>query len=335
MIVSKRLRLRWSAMLAAAVALPALGATAPKPLYRDPVYDGAADVSTIYDQAQRHWTMFYTNRRATLKFPDPKDVAWVHGTPIGMAISTDGLKWRYKGQAQLPEACAGKTLWAPEMYRESGLYHMWVTVVPGIYSNWNGPRHIVHLTSTDLDHWTCSDRLDLGSDRVIDPSVIRLDNGAYRIWFKDERAGSRIFAADSSDLIHWTRQAAPVVYMAAEGPKVFRFKGYFWMIADAWKGLIVLRSTDALIWTLQADRILETPGKQLTDRSMGHHPDVIVNGGRAFIYFFVQQDAEPETAADKWYRQRSAIQVGELTFKDGQLGVDRDAFVSQPLVRPQ
>jgi hypothetical protein len=37
----------------------------PKPLYRDPVTDGAADVSIVFDQARHEWVMFYTNRRAT------------------------------------------------------------------------------------------------------------------------------------------------------------------------------------------------------------------------------------------------------------------------------
>ncbi|MBW8732962.1 MAG: glycoside hydrolase family 43, partial [Asticcacaulis sp.] len=202
-----------------------LAGTAPKPLYRDPVYDGAADVSTVYDRAHKRWTMFYTNRRAALKLPDPKDVSWVHGTPIGVATSKDGMKWLYQGMAKIPETCTGATLWAPEIYEEAGTWHMWLTVVPGVFSNWNGARKIVHLTSPDLEHWSCGDALDLGSDRVIDASVVKLDSGAYRIWFKDERKDSRLFAADSPDLVHWTRQAAPVVDMAAEGPKVFRFKG--------------------------------------------------------------------------------------------------------------
>jgi len=47
---------------------------APKPVFRDPVYDGAADVSIVYDRGARLWKMFYTNRRATMKLPDPKDV---------------------------------------------------------------------------------------------------------------------------------------------------------------------------------------------------------------------------------------------------------------------
>jgi hypothetical protein len=49
--------------------------TAPKPLFRDPVRDGAADVSIVLDRSTRVRTMFYTNRRATLRLPDRKDVA--------------------------------------------------------------------------------------------------------------------------------------------------------------------------------------------------------------------------------------------------------------------
>ncbi len=313
------------------VAAPALALTAPKPLYRDPVYDGAADVSTIYDKAHRRWTLFYTNRRATLKLPDPKDVSWVHGTPIGIATSKDGMKWTYSGQAKIPESCTGATLWAPELYKEGDTYHMWLTVVPGVFSDWNGARRIVHLTSPDLEHWACGDTLDVGSDRIIDASVVKLDNGTYRIWFKDERKGSRIFAADSTDLVHWTRQATPVVDMSAEGPKVFRFKGSYWMVADAWKGLIVLRSDDAETWTPQDSRLLETPGTKPTDIGKGQHADVVVNGNRAFIYYFVHQENAPEAKTDPYWHQRTVIQVAELKYADGKLSVDRDAEVDATL----
>src|ERR1700761_4499548 len=62
---------------------------APKPLYRDPIYDGAADPTLIWDRAGHRWVMFYTNRRANAQNL-PGGVAWVHGTRIGMAASTDG-----------------------------------------------------------------------------------------------------------------------------------------------------------------------------------------------------------------------------------------------------
>src|ERR1700744_3383518 len=67
----------------------------PKPLYRDPIYDGAADPTLIWDRAGHRWVMFYTNRRANAQNL-PGGVAWVHGTRIGMAASTDGgVTWKY------------------------------------------------------------------------------------------------------------------------------------------------------------------------------------------------------------------------------------------------
>lgn len=54
------------------------GALAPKPLFRDPVYDGAADPTIIWNRGEKKWFMFYTNRRATDTING--GVSWVHGT---------------------------------------------------------------------------------------------------------------------------------------------------------------------------------------------------------------------------------------------------------------
>lgn len=309
---------------------------APKPLYRDPVFDGAADPSIVYDRAGKRWVMFYTSRRATLKGDSAKDVTWVHGTPIGMATSDDGVHWRYAGNAEFPQECTGATLWAPELFYERGTYHMWLTVVPGIFKRWGGaPGRIVHLTSDDLASWRCSDAIATGSERIIDASVIQLGEGSYRLWYKDERAGSRIFALDSRDLKNWEKaHDKPVLDTNAEGPKVFFFKGYYWLIADKWQGLVVLRSSDAINWQLQEDRILEEPGRAPTDSAKGQHPDIVVNGDRAFIYYFVHQENAPEAKGDAFWRNRTVIQVAELKFADGKLTVDRDAPLDARLTAP-
>ena len=34
------------------------------PLFRDPIYDGAADPSIIWNSMEKTWWIFYTNRRA-------------------------------------------------------------------------------------------------------------------------------------------------------------------------------------------------------------------------------------------------------------------------------
>jgi hypothetical protein len=302
---------------------------APKPLYRDPVFDGAADVSIVFDRAAKLWKMFYTNRRATMKLPDPDDVEWVHGTAIGIASSSDGVRWRYQGTAQFPKECTDATLWAPDIFYENGTYHLWLTIVPGVFHRWGEPGsqgRIAHLTSTDLSKWRCESFLNLGTSSVIDPSVMKLGQG-YRMWYKDDRFGSKIVAADSKDLRTWTKAGdqQPINPTKGEGPKAFRFKGHYWLIADVWKGLMVLRSEDALNWTEQAGYILGEPGHQATDRHKGQHPDVVVDGDRAFIYYFVHQTNEAEAAADPRWNQRTVIQVAELVYKDGKLSVDRDA----------
>lgn len=328
-------RLALSLILAAVILPGAAFAQAPKPLYRDPVFDGAADASIVRDRAGKQWKMFYTARRASLSLPDPKDVAWVHETAIGVATSKDGLSWRYEGTAKIPAACTGATLWAPEVFVEGGLYHMWLSVVPGTFHRWGVPEataKIVHLTSKDMKAWTCADTLDLGSDRVIDAGVIKKPGGGYRLWFKDERANSRIFAADSADLKTWTRQPAPIGDFAAEGPKAFLFQGSWWMIVDGWRGLIVLKSDDAQTWTRQTRLLLDRPGSRLTDLDLGHHADVVVNNGRAYLYYFVQQGREAQAASDPTWAQRSVIQVSELyVSSDGTLRTDRDAIVRTPL----
>lgn len=295
-----------------------------KPLYRDPVFDGAADAALVRESSSGKWLMFYTNRRATLRGLAEKDVSWVHGTRIGVAESSDGGRsWRYRGVADLP--AGAPTHWAPEIVTHAGVHHMFLSAVPGVFKDWNAPRHIVHLTSRDLKRWIFVSRLDLGSDRVIDASVIRLPTGVWRLWYKDERDGSRIRYADSPDLNAWTVRGTAVAGPPGEGPQVFRWKGRYWMVVDHWNGLGVYHSPDGGSWTAQPGRLLAQPGAAPTDRAKGQHADVIVAGDRAFLIYFVHQDNEPETTADPTWRRRSVIQTAELIENDGVLAVDRDA----------
>ena len=43
------------------------GKMGEKPLFRDPVYNGAADPTVIWNQKEQKWFMFYTNRLANVK----------------------------------------------------------------------------------------------------------------------------------------------------------------------------------------------------------------------------------------------------------------------------
>lgn len=316
--------MRLAALLLAALAGCASLELAPRPLYRDPVLDGAADVSLVFNRGLKRWEMFYTNRRATLRLDDPKDVSWLHATPIGIASTSDGNHWERAGEAKFPAECTGATLWAPEILDADGVYHLWLTVVPGVHKRWTGERRIEHLTSIDLRSWTCAGRVELGSNKVIDASVVRLQNGGWRLWYKDEQGGSKLKFADSPDLKTWTPRG-PVSPLPAEGPKVFPFAGKWWLVADLWQGLLVLRSDDAEHWEEQPARLLADIGTAPTDRAKGQHPDVQVAGGRAYLFYFVHQSGEPEAKADDRWHQRTVIQVAELKLQDGWLTVDRHA----------
>eukprot|EP01034_Spumella_vulgaris_P042469 gene42469-52670_t len=265
-------------------------AQAPRPLYRDPVFDGAADAAVVFNKQRGRWEMFYTNRRATQRLDDPKDVSWVHGTRIGIASTQDGNTWHREGDAEFPAECTGgtperSTHWAPEIIEHEGRYHLWLTVVPGIHSRWTGRRFLQHLTSTDLRRWQCADQLELGSQRIIDASVVRLDDGRWRLWFKDEAQGSRLFAAESADLKQWKVQG-PITAGAAEGPKVFRFKGQWWLVADL-VGSYEQQPPDLLAelqrdrrWcqgNLQNARLMAEPGLHMVHRSM------FVTGAMAYL----------------------------------------------------
>src|SRR5215218_205897 len=151
---------------------------APKPLYADPIYDGAADPVVIWNKKEKKWWIFYTNRRATID--DTTGVKWVHGIRIGIAESKDGKTWKYKDTANInyrPDV--DYTFWAPDVIEHDGIYHMYLTYVPGIFSDWKHPRNIVHLTSKDLLKWKYESVVKLVNDKVIDASVFQLPDGTW------------------------------------------------------------------------------------------------------------------------------------------------------------
>lgn len=305
-----------------------LGKPAPKPLYRDKVYDGAADPVVVWNSKVKRWWMFYTNRRANA--PGLSGVAWVHGTRIGIAESKDGSSWKYVGTANmsLPDNSGGKdvTHWAPDVIRgEDGKWHMFLTVVPGIFENWQHPRDIVQLASSDLRNWSYEQTLKLSADRVIDAGLIKMPDGLWRMWYNNERDKKSIYYAESRDLKTWTDKGKAVNDKPGEGPKVFRWKGKYWMIVDQWKGLGVYRSDDALSWEPQPTNLLANPGKGLDDKVMGGHPDVVVSGDRAFLFYFTHPGRRGEDAKkDSTEQRRSSIQVVELKLENGWLTADRD-----------
>ena len=315
------------------------GRVAAKPLFRDPVYDGAADPVVIWNHAAKQWWMLYTNRRANA--PGLRGVAWVHGTRIGIAESADGgATWTYRGTANIPLGQPEvDSHWAPDVVFHDGTYHMFLSFVPGMHEDWGGTRSIHHLTSTNLLDWHDEGALALASDRVIDATVFRLPDGSWRLWYNNEPDRKAIYSADSPDLFHWTDKGKVIGDKSAEGPKVFRWQGKFWMIVDQWEGLGVYRSDDASRWERQPRNILAAPGTGADDQVKGGHADVVVSGDRAYLFYFTHTgrrgtDAGKDTAEQR----RSSIQVVELRFEDGWLNCDRDQptnILLQPPTEPQ
>jgi hypothetical protein len=307
------------------------GAVAAKPLYRDPVYDGAADPVVIWNPGVKKSWMFYTNRRANA--PGLSGVAWVHGTPIGIAESAnEGATWTYVADAEfeLPEGAAGDepTLWAPDVVRgDDGRWHMFLTIVPGVFEDWGHPRAIVHLRSDDLRHWGEGEPLALASDRCIDATVFTAPDGSWRMWYNNERDGKSIYLATSPNLDEWTDHGKVIGDRGCEAPKVFRWKDRYWMLVDAWAGLGVYRSDDTEPWTRQSDNLLEAPGQGADDQVKGGHCDVVVSGDQAFVFYFTHPGRRgPDERRDGVEQRRSSIQVVELKVTDdGWLACDRDA----------
>jgi len=295
----------------------------PAPLYRDPVFDGAADPSLIWDDKERAWWVFYTNRRANA--PDAQDgVRWCHGTDIGIASSADGgLTWTYRGTAQGLEFEPGRnTFWAPCLVEHGRTFHMFLAYVRGVPADWGGDRNIVHYTSRDLFNWKFEAVIPLSSERVIDAFVMAKRDGGWRMWYKDEVHGSHIYAADSEDLSRW-RVAGPVVTSAAqEGAAVFWCKGSYWMLVDRWKGMGVLCSGDLSHWTEQPAPILGIPGTRPDDGDIGRHGEVVVQGGEAYIFYFTHPFGPKDHTEPG--KHRSSLQAARLELADGVLGCDRN-----------
>jgi predicted GH43/DUF377 family glycosyl hydrolase len=306
-----------------------IAASTPAPLYRDPVYDGAADPVLVWNPEKRAWWMFYTQRRAKIDVPG---VEWCHGTEIGVAESKDqGMTWVYIGTLPLSHPDAGYSFWAPDIIRDDkGLYHIFVSYVPGAantHVEWGGERHILDYTSKDLWNWKFEKRVPLTSNFCIDATLFKKPDGTWRLWYKDEGNGSKTFAVDSKDLKEWKPVEDPgVSKLYGEGPKTFRFKGNYWLIKDPNSGLDVYRSVDLENWIYQG-KILDKPGTRNSDGTIGKHADVVVCGDRAFIIYFTHpytENAPQRNGVWPLSNRHTALQAAELEVVNGRLVCDRD-----------
>ncbi|MGD0557865.1 MAG: hypothetical protein ABSA93_23145 [Streptosporangiaceae bacterium] len=299
--------------------------------YRDPVFDGATDPVVVQNRGTGEWHMFYTQRRASVPGPG---VAWVHGTDIGMAVSSDGGgSWLYRGTVPGLDFEPGRnTFWAPEIFWALGRYHMLVSYIRGVPDRWEGhERQIRHYASPDLRQWLDLGPLDLGSRHAIDAAVYPLPSGSYRLWFKDEEQGSHTYTCDSADLVRWTVPEPAITGAKHEGPNVFALDGWYWMLTDEWRGLAAYRSADLTSWK-RTGMILDVPGMQPDDADVGRHADVVECGDHAAIFYFVHPELRSATDKDSYWARRSVVRTAELVVEDGRLVCHRDKPLAGPLL---
>jgi len=179
------------------------------------------------------------------------------------------------------------------------------------------------MTSANLWDWEFQSVLPLSSDFVIDACVHPLPDGRWRMWYKDEADGSHAWAADSDDLLMWNVAGPVITDCAHEGPNVFHWQGMYWMLTDRWRGQGVYRSEDALGWEYQGE-ILGTPGLRTDDADVGRHADVVVSGGRAFVFYFTHPGGGGNPPEWSLEDKRTSLQVAELELVDGKPFCDRD-----------
>jgi len=300
------------------------------PLFRDPIYDGAADPVVIWNNEEKCWCIAYSNRRANINCPG---LSHFYATDIGVACSKDGGQtWFYRGTLQGLEFESGRnTFWAPEIIWDNGMYHMYVSYIRGVYFDWSGERSIIHYTSQNFWDWKFEDELNLSSNYVIDACVIKMPSGNWRMWYKDEAHGSHTFAADSEDLYNWKVIGDVIDDCAHEGPNVFSFKGYFWMLTDPWEGIGVYRSIDAVNWERRKN-ILDIPGNRKDDNVVANHADVLVEGDNAYIFYHTQPGWQYNFQKEidvwefdwKYEQKRSSLQVAQLEVIDNELVCNRN-----------
>lgn len=302
---------------------------APAPLFRDPITDGAADPVVIWNREEKSWWMLYSQRRANTEAPD---VAYCYGNDIGIASTKDhGQTWVYRGTPDLETEKGRNTFWAPDIVYENGLYHMFVVYIQGARIHWGGKKRMAHYTSTNLWDWKFIDFLKLSSEDVIDASLFKMPNGIWRMWYKDDANNARIMLAESHDLYEWKMIHQPVISDSRqEGPKIFQYENYYWMLTDEWHGMRVYRSKDGLTWEKQG-LVLDSASSRPEDKPSGAHGDVIVVNNKAYIFYFTHpgRRSHGEAPADEngiipFNLRRSSIQAAQLEFKNGTLVCDRN-----------
>ncbi|MBE5759699.1 MAG: glycosyl hydrolase [Clostridiales bacterium] len=297
---------------------------AQAPLFMDPIFNGAADPTIIWNRQEKEWWIIYTQRHSSGPGPG---VTNIHGSELGVASSKDGHDFYYRGTLEgLHFEHGHNTFWAPEVLYHEGKYHMYVSYVRGMPTHWGFPRDIIHYTSENLWEWHFESKLTLSSHKVIDACVAEIEPGHWRMWYKDEADNSYCHYSDSHDLYHWENMGRAIADEPHEGPNVFYWQNKWWYIGDYWKGQKCFSSDDCTNWEY-AGMILDKPGKRPHDQAIGNHADVLVLGEEAYIFYFshvpVPEDIDKTKPLPQEYKTL-AVQVARLHTDGRMLYCDRD-----------
>lgn len=230
------------------------------------------------------------------------------------------------------------TFWAPDVYQANGKYYVFVSYVQGIpYRDFNDEHKILLFEGEDLWDLSFARVIDLKSDRVIDPTMIRLPNGKYRMWYKNENAGYTTHYADSEDLITWNPMGQAIDSTNCEGANIFKWQEQYWMITDPWNGIELYKSNDATTWELEGT-ILAGSGQRSDEGAKGHHACVVPSGEYAYIFYHCNPEESfgPTTSWETigYKQRRSVIQVARLRMDKDKVICDRDTPFSLYLLIP-
>ncbi len=147
------------------------------------------------------------------------------------------------------------------------------------------------------------------------------------MWYKDEADDASTWSVDSPDLEVWhSPQRVLQTPGGHEGPNVFRFCDAYWLVVDSWDGQLAYRSDDLCRWC-PAGRVLDTSSASQScredDVGPGLHSDVVVDGDRAFIFYFTLPEADRSRPERFYPARRSSVLAAELEAEDGKLVCDR------------
>ena len=149
---------------------------------------------------------------------------------------------------------------------------------------------MAHYVSKNLWDWKFIGFLKLSSENVIDASLMQMPGGEWRMWYKDDSRDAAIMMAKSKDLYNWSLDEKPVLGDSKqEGPKIFKYGDYYWMITDEWHGMRVYRSKDANTWEKQG-LILDSASHRSEDKPSGAHGDVIIVNDKAYVFYFTHPE---------------------------------------------